>query len=104
MDEKEKKRLSVREWQEAYRAGEFDSKDVKTQIKAGWHDWWCTDEGLVGRLKRIAPVILGITEPAILDQYRVKFMNSQPIKGPLYDHAHFEPLDGNVTDVVLWSS
>lgn len=91
MDEKD---ISVREWQEAYRAGEFDSKDVNVQIKAGWHDWWCRDDALAGHLKKIAPVVLGITEPAILDHFRVWFKNNCPLGGPLYDDARFEPLEG----------
>ena len=92
MDEKD---MSVREWQAAYRAGEFDSKDVNVQIKAGWHDWWCRDDALAGHLKKIAPVVLGITEPAILDHFRVWFKNNCPLGGPLYDDARFEPLEGD---------
>ena len=94
MDEKAKKRMSVREWQDAYRAGEFESRDVSTQIRAGWFDWWCVDNALAGHLKRIAPVVLGITEDAILDNYYVWFKNNNPLNDSLYDDVRFEPLEG----------
>ena len=87
-------RNSVREWQNRYKAGNYNSKARSVQCTAGWYDWFCRDEGLLGRLKQLAPLILGITEPAILDNYYLWLKNNCPVKGPLYDDVRFEPLEG----------
>lgn len=84
--------MSVREWQEQYRAGRFNSKARSVQCEAGWYDWFCRDESLLERLKELAPMILGITESCILDNYYLWLKNNCPVNGPLYDDVRFEPL------------
>ena len=62
--------ISIRQWQERFKAGAFDSPDLDTQCRAGWYDWFCQDRALAGRLKKIAKVVMGIASPFILDNYQ----------------------------------
>ena len=64
-----KDEISVRQWQEQYQAGAFSARDTDTQYTAGWESWVCQDYALADRLKKIAPVVMGITDPYILDNF-----------------------------------
>lgn len=86
--------LSVRQWQENYRTGTYDSKDVEVQRSAGWWNWHCRDDAMAGRLKRLAPLVLGIKAPFILDNYTVWFTNERGDRRLIYDSARFEMLNG----------
>ena len=85
---------SVRQWQEQFKAGFYDSPDIHTQCGAGWYDWFCQDRALAGRLKKIAKVVMGVTNPFILDNFYIWFKNNAQVAGPLYDDVRFEPISG----------
>ena len=86
--------ISVRQWQEQFKAGAFNSSDFHTQCTAGWYDWFCQDYALAGRLKKIGRVVMGITDPFLLDNYYVWFKNNALTSGQMYDDVRFEPLEG----------
>lgn len=94
-------RLSVRQWQEQFRTGAFDSRDTAVQREAGWWNWHYREDALAGRLKRIAPVIMGIESPLILDRCAVWFTNERTENKLLYDSARFERLDGSINDLLF---
>ena len=86
--------ISVRQWQEQFRSGAFSAKDTATQCAAGWETWACQASALASRLKKIAPVVMGITDPYILDNFHIWFRNNSTDSPLTYDDVRFEPLIG----------
>lgn len=82
--------ISVRQWQELYRAGAFEGDDQDAQELAGWSDF--RDPLHDRRVKSLSKLVLSITHPFILDDYRVFFAEGRPNVGWSYGSVCFFPL------------
>lgn len=94
--------ISLREWQNNYLEGKYDSKDVRVQIEAGWYDWFCSDESLKNRLDKMARTLKNLkdSEKINLDTMYVWFKNNCPCTSPLYDDFRIADM---TTDNVLYT-
>ncbi len=83
--------ISIRQWIENYNSGKYDSQDVKAQCEAGWYDWFCRDESLCGKTKRLAPKVkqLAKSSKVDVDNWYIWFKNNCPVFGSLYDDIRF---------------
>ena len=83
--------ISIRQWIENYNSGKYDSQNVKVQCEAGWYDWFCRDESLCGKTKRLAPKVkqLAKSSKVDVDNWYVWFKNNCPVFGSLYDDIRF---------------
>ena len=90
--------ITVREWVNKFNNKEFESKNRAVQCNAGWYDWFCSDDALAGRLKKMGNIIKDIKSDYILDNFRVWFKNNCPCSYPLYDDFRFEPIMENGED------
>ena len=92
-------RIALCHWIEAFIDGYYESADVKTQILAGWYDWFCKDSSLVNKTKRMGAIIKQVKSggKVNLKDWYVWFKNNCPLNGPLYDDFRFAHLEtGNV--------
>ena len=91
--------ISIREWIKNYNAGMYKAKDVHTQIKAGWYDWFCKDSALCNKTKRLAGKLKKlIGSPKFnVDKTYVFFKNNCPMMGKLYDDFRICEIDGEGT-------
>lgn len=82
--------ISVRQWQELYRAGAFDGDDRDARELAGWEGF--DDPMNDRRVISLSKLVLSITHPFILDNYRVFFSEGRPNVGWRYGSVCFFPL------------
>ena len=77
---------TIIEWCSMFNNGQFNKKDFNTQVGAGWYDWFCEEEQLVSRTKKLANIIKKIKSGGKVDMnLTVAFKNCCPLCFPLYD-------------------
>jgi len=93
------KELSLRTWIPKFNLNEFESKDLETQIKAGWYDWFCKDESLANKTKRMGSIVKQLKDGGKLnlDSMYVWFKNNCPLAGPLYDDFRIADIESGET-------
>ena len=89
--------MKVRDWITRYQNGEFKEKTLETQIDAGWYDWFCNDQELLEKLKKMAKIIVDVNNDYILDNYKIQFYNRCPMDFPLFDEVLLKPIDKKET-------
>ena len=82
--------ISVRQWQERFKAGTFDGDE-----QAGWEDF--SDPQNDRGLQTLARLVMGITDPFILDRYYLGFMKNFSADGRAYSDVCFTPLNEDIT-------
>ena len=85
---------TLRQWIENFNSGTYDVSDRRTQIEAGWFDWFCKDTSLAAKTKKMGKIIKQVKAGGKVDLQTmyVWFKNSCPMNGPLYDDFRFADL------------
>jgi len=77
--------ISIKEFAERFKRGEFNSRDISTQIEAGWFDWFCNPFALAKKTQMLGKKVLSIMNYIDTDNNYVFFKNNCPVVGALYD-------------------
>lgn len=92
-------KTTLRTWIRNFIDGAYDAPDRRTQIDAGWFDWFCRDTSLRNKTYRLGGVVKQIRDggKVDLDGTYVFFKNNCPLNGPLYDDFRICSIEnGNV--------
>lgn len=89
------KETSVREWIIRFQNNEFEASDFRTQVNAGWYDWFCKTESLRNKTYKMGKIVKQVKDggKVDLDKHYVWFKNNCPCVGPLYDDFRFADLE-----------
>ena len=80
-------RMNLQTFAERFQAGEFEDRSLRTQIDAGWHDWFCDDDELPEKTQRLGKLALDLIESDRIDPENTYlfFKNNLRADGILYD-------------------
>jgi len=86
--------IPLRLWLEMFNNNEFNNPSTKTQIKAGWYDWFCRDSSLHIKTETLGKIVVRISksDKIDVDNMYVWFKNNCPLYGSLYDDIRFSDI------------
>lgn len=92
--------MNIATFAERFLRGDFDLNDRKTQIEAGWYDWFCRDTSLAAKTQKLGKKVLQLMKSSKIDTQKnyVWFKNNCPMNGSLYDD--FRIADIETGDVI----
>lgn len=101
MDKKVK--YSIDEFVRLFRNGLFNSKDIQTQIKAGWFDWHCDDFKLANKTYSIGKILEKIENNGKINttHWYMWCKNSSPLNGLPYDDYHFADIQTGLVQMTI---
>lgn len=97
-------KISIKEWIAKFNRGEYDLPDVRTQIKAGWWDWFCRDQSLAKKTEKMGNIIRQLKDGGKFStkENYVWFKNNCPLTAPLYDDFRIASMgDGEVQATIV---
>lgn len=96
-------KITLRNWINNFKNEKYTTLDVKTQIEAGWYDWFCKDSSLRNKTYKMGNIIKQIKEGGKinLDSTYVWFKNNCPLAYPLYDDFRLADIQSKVTKLLV---
>ena len=87
--------VNIAQWIGLFESEHFTNPDFKTQVAAGWYDWFCRDASLRNKTYRMGRIIKQVKVGGKVDlqNWYVWFKNNCPMQGPLYDDFRFADLE-----------
>lgn len=87
--------VSVWQWQQNFKNGMYEANEFRTQVNAGWYDWFCKNTSLVSKTRKMGKIICQVKRggKVDLDNMYVWFKNNCPLTGPLYDDFRFADIE-----------
>ena len=94
--------LTVRQFVTKFDNGDFDVDSLKTQMDAGWYDWFCRDSALKNKTKTLGKKIKDISKIGFfdIDKTYVYLKNNCTMNGKTYDS--FGICDIETGNQIMW--
>ena len=84
--------------------GDFTNPNCKTQIEAGWYDWFCRDTSLAAKTRKLGKKAIQLMKSDKIDINKnyVWFKNNCPGSGNLYDDLRIADIEtGDVIYTII---